>query len=116
MWELSSGAFFVKKNQVRFTSIGVDHALEQDNRRMKVLGGVNGLTQYHKLLMQFCLIAPEMARLSAEAEFVSGMTNSSRKKHHEISPKTLLRQEDNIRKLRETLSQSNPFTSESPDL
>eukprot|EP00794_Sanderia_malayensis_P008546 gene8546-9457_t len=104
------------KNQVPFTSIGVDHALEQENRRMKVLGGVKGLTQNHDQLTQFCLIAPELARLSAEIECVSGMVQSSRKKHHEISPKLLLRQEDNIRKLRDTLSLSNPFTSESSDL
>eukprot|EP00794_Sanderia_malayensis_P013186 gene13186-14534_t len=110
-WEqLSTAGFCVKKNQVPFTSIGVDHALEQEKRRMKALGGVKGLTQNHDQLTQFCLIAPELVTLSAQIECVSGMVQSSRKKNHEISPKLLLRQEDNIRKLRDILSLSNPFT------
>ena len=57
-------------------------SIEQENRRMKVLDGVKGLTQNRNQLMKFWLIALEMARLSAEAESVSGMTKSSRKKHH----------------------------------
>eukprot|EP00795_Rhopilema_esculentum_P000024 gene24-9622_t len=93
----------------------VDHALEQENRRMKVSGGAKGLRQSHKQLTQFCLTAPELARLSAKIDCVSGMIKSYCKEHHDISPKILLRQEDNRRKLRETLSLSNPFT-ESHDL
>ena len=35
--EFSGGNFFVKKNIVPFTSIGVDHTIQHKNRMMKVL-------------------------------------------------------------------------------
>ena len=39
------GNFCVNKNDVPFCAIGVDHAMEQENKRIKVKSGVIGLTQ-----------------------------------------------------------------------
>ena len=42
-WDfLNDGNFSVNKSNVPFCAIGGDHALEQENRRMKVLGGYKG--------------------------------------------------------------------------
>ena len=38
------GYFSINKTSVPFTAIGADHAIEHENRTMKVLGGVKGIT------------------------------------------------------------------------
>ena len=58
----------VRKSEVSFTSIGVDHALEQENSRLKVFGGIRGITQKPATLMKFFLVSPELALLSKQAE------------------------------------------------
>ena len=47
---LESGHFTVNKNHdgCSFTSIGMDHALEQEYRAVKVQGGIKGLTNVNK--------------------------------------------------------------------
>ena len=64
--EFSQGHFCVKKSQVPFCSIGVDHALEHVNRAMKVKGGLSGITQKPAAWLRFFLTAPELTRLSEE--------------------------------------------------
>ena len=63
-----NGNLCVKKTEVSLTSIGVDHALEQENSRLKVFGGIRGITQKPATLMNFFLVSPELARLSKQAE------------------------------------------------
>jgi len=79
--EFSQGHFCVKKSQVPFCSIGVDHALEHVNRSMKVKGGLSGITQKPAALLRFFLIAPELARLSEEVMQMAGMSSSQRNCH-----------------------------------
>ena len=41
IWHRSvEGEFSVNKSNVPFSAIGADHALEQENRAVKVLGGI----------------------------------------------------------------------------
>ena len=35
--------FSVNKSNVLFSAIGADHALEQENRAVKILGGIKGI-------------------------------------------------------------------------
>jgi hypothetical protein len=72
--ELVNGNFCVKKSLIPFTSLGVDQALEQENRTMKVLGRLRSLTQKPAALARFFLVAPELARLSLEAENMVGLS------------------------------------------
>ena len=45
IWEFfMNGYFSINKTSVSFTAIGADHAIEHENRTMKVLGGVKGIT------------------------------------------------------------------------
>ena len=43
-WEfLSEGNFSVNISAIPFNAIGADHGIEQENRTLKVLGGVTGI-------------------------------------------------------------------------
>jgi len=49
----------VTKGLAGFTSIASDHGIEQENRKLKVMGGIVGLTQNENALDKFFLIAPK---------------------------------------------------------
>ena len=51
-----------------FTSIGPDHGFEQENRELKVVGRIVGITQNEKSLDKYFLIAPELSNLQHEFE------------------------------------------------
>ena len=77
-----NGILCVKKNEVSFTSIDVDHALEQENSRLKVLGGISGITLKPATLRNFFLVSPELARLSKQAEDkVDSYVNQANRAH-----------------------------------
>ena len=38
---LNKGNFFANKTLISFSAIGVDHAIEQENRAVNLLGGIN---------------------------------------------------------------------------
>jgi len=117
MWkEFTNGIFAVKKTDIEFTSIGVDHALEQENRKMKVLGGLTGITRKPTTLTHFFLVALELARLSTEAENMAGITKAKRSHHPQTSATAIRRQENNIHLLRAVMEVSNPFKIETGDL
>ena len=43
-WELfEQGLFSVSKSDIPFTAIGCDHGIEQENRALKVFGGIKGI-------------------------------------------------------------------------
>ena len=44
------GYFSINKTSVPFTAIGADHAIEHENRTMKVLGGIKGIANGIKIL------------------------------------------------------------------
>ena len=51
LWrEFELGNLCVTKSNVKFTSIGPDHGIEQENRKMKVAGGIIGVTQNENAL------------------------------------------------------------------
>ena len=58
--EFMKGNFCVTKGVAGFTSIGPDHGIEQENRELKVIGGIVGITQNEKSLDKYFLIAPEL--------------------------------------------------------
>ncbi|MES9880361.1 MAG: hypothetical protein ABW185_05705, partial [Sedimenticola sp.] len=117
LWQwLNDGNFCVKKSHVSFCKIGVDHALEQVNRSLKVLGGITGITQKPASLARFFLVAPEVSRLAEESEKQIGLSKKSSVKHHELSESLNRRQEKNVAKLREVFNRVNPFQNESPHL
>lgn len=75
----------MNKSDVPFCGIGINHALEQVNKTTKVLGGIKRITQKPKTLAKFIVVVPELARLSAEAENLVGISNRNKTLHHELS-------------------------------
>ena len=61
-----SGCFCVSKSEVPFTSIGADHGIEQENRALKVLGGIKGIANSSECLEEYFLSAAEMSNIIAD--------------------------------------------------
>ena len=109
---LEDGDFCVTKSSIPFCSIGPDHGIEQENRTMKVIGGITGITQKEATLDKFFLIAPELARLVNEfGEFNGVSIKQERTKHHDLVGTARNRIFRNAEKMKNIiLSQGNPFT------
>ena len=65
-WDYLKDNYSVSKSAIPFTSIGSDHAMEQDNKKMKVSGGIIGITQNTAALHRFFLAAPLLNLISEE--------------------------------------------------
>ena len=109
---LENGDFCVTKSSIPFCSIGPDHGIEQENRTMKVIGGITGITQKKATLDKFFLIVPELARLVNEfGEFNGVSIKQERTKHHDLvgtARNRIFRNAENMKNI--ILSQGNPFT------
>lgn len=47
LWkEFLKGNFVISKSQIKFTSIGLDHGLEQKIEKLKILGGIKGSSEF----------------------------------------------------------------------
>ncbi|KXJ12360.1 hypothetical protein AC249_AIPGENE6741 [Exaiptasia diaphana] len=116
--EFKQSNWVVNKNpEVPFCAIGGDHALEHINRSMKVSGGLVGITLNPSARSKFFLIAPELARLSSEAQELAGVKSEKPEQHHTMTAAYVSREEKNVAALTETLkSFTNPFDEESEDL
>ena len=57
-WQYLEESFSIIKSKIPLVRIGIDNALEQENKVMQVAGGAIGLTQNQAALNQFCLSAP----------------------------------------------------------
>ena len=60
-WEyFKQGNFSVNKTRIPFSAIGADHGIEHENRTMKVMGGIKGITNNKEALYRFALVTPEI--------------------------------------------------------
>ena len=102
-WKYLEENFSINKTGIPFASIGTDHALEQDNRRMKVSGGLIGLTQNSTALNRFCLIAPVLNSLSEQFYSTYSVNNDQREQHYQLTGSYLPRLIGNTKKLLTTM-------------
>ena len=63
-WQYLEENFCIIKSKIPFVGIGSNHASEQENKVMKLPGGVIGLTQNQAALNRFCLSAPILSLLT----------------------------------------------------
>ena len=86
VWEeFEKGNFCVTKGVAGFTSIGPDHAIEQENRELKVVGGIVGITQQEGAFDKYFLIAPELSKIQQQFEQKYGSTGGDKRlEHHEM--------------------------------
>ena len=115
--EFMKGNFCVTKGVAGFTSIGPDHGIEQENRELKVIGGIVGITQNEKSLDKYFLIAPELSNIQQEFErqYCTG-NKEKRTQHHELTGGKLTRVTQNAVKLSAVFHEhGNPFESSDED-
>jgi hypothetical protein len=116
--EFMQGNFCVSKGVAGFTSIAPDHGIEQENRSLKVIGGIVGITQNEKSLDKYFLIAPELSKLLHEFEKAYCIVgNDKRTQHHELTGGKLARVVNNAAKLTAVFQEhGDPFaTAENED-
>jgi hypothetical protein len=100
MGRICEGQLLCHQRRGWITSIGPDHGIEQENRELKAVGGIVGITQNEKSLDKYFLIAPELSNLQREFEktYCTGK-NDKRKQHHELTGGKLSRVTQNAVKL-----------------
>ena len=110
--EFMKGNFCVTKGVAGFTSIGPDHGIEQENRELKVIGGIVGITQNEKSLDKYFLIAPELSNIQQEFEREYCTGNKKKRTQHELTGRKLTRVTQNAVKLSAVFHEhGNPFES-----
>ena len=99
---MESGSFSVNKSHIPFSAIGADHAIEQENRAMKVLGGIKGLANYNQAFNEYFLTASELGNIMESfCETFGTEENQSRKRdeHYQLSGSKNYRITNNIAKI-----------------
>ena len=60
---MMKGAFCVEKSKVLFTSKGADHGIEQENRSIKVMDGIKGISKSSINLDEYFLSTGEISNI-----------------------------------------------------
>ena len=98
-WRYLENNYSIAKSSIPFVAIGSDHAMEQENKTMKVLGGIIGLTQQPDALNRFCLTAPVLSSLGEEFLERNNICSYDRKHHYQMTGSTCERIHSNMHKL-----------------
>ena len=104
-WDYLEKNFAIAKSNIPFTAIGSDHAMEQENKVLKVTGGIKGLTQHASALNRFCLVSPIISSLSEEFCTKQHLNNEHRKQHYQLSGSTCSRISSNVVKLLDLMNE-----------
>lgn len=113
LWlDFKKGNWVVNRFAFPFCALGADNALEQQNRPLKVTGGLTGITQNAQALTRLFLCAPELERIAKEAEDNIFMTPYSNEKiEHHLRQSQNKRHQQNVQEFISTLKLNlNPFT------
>ena len=98
---LNEGNFSVNKTPIPFSAIGVDHAIEQENRAVKVLGGIKGIANSRKALDKYFLTASDMGNIIQDFCDVFNIQNAAPKRtqHYQLTGSKNERINDNVKKM-----------------
>jgi hypothetical protein len=111
-----NGDFTVNtSNDVPFTCVGIDQAMELLNKTSKGQGGICGITSYPTTLLKFCLTAPELACIATEAEQLVTVSNTATTEHHCLMQAKVACQEQAIIQLKGALVPCNLFRSDTAE-
>ena len=105
IWQyLDAGNFSVQKNAIPFTAIGADHALEQENRSMKVSGGIVGIGNKQAALDQYFLIAPHLKRIiQSFCTYLKISNTNQNRQHYQLTDTTNQRMLNNVVQIKKIL-------------
>ena len=103
---LSEGNFSVSKSTIPFTSIGPDHALEQENKTMKISGGIIGIGNQQSTIDQHFLIAQDINYMLVNLNESLHLTSNDKKRndHYQLTTSNLQRTCDSVLKIRNVLN------------
>ena len=109
--EAVQGNWVVDKNaNVPFCAVDADNGLENINRSMKVTGGLLEITLNPSAGTKFFLIAPELSKLTEQANDVAGVSSKAQTRHHNLVTAVLTREETSVERLLATIQRfTNPF-------
>lgn len=116
--EFHKGNFVVHKSRREFSGLAIDQAHEQNNSVIKGDRGAIGLTEDPVALRRWLVAGPEVSRLVAGYEAMSGIKDENNdKRHHEQTLSVKISFFDRVKALSEVLQEiGNPFQEESADL
>lgn len=83
---LQEGDFCVTKSDLPFVSLEVDHAGEQENKVLKVDGGITGIANNANTRNRYCITAPIISRMVAEMKEHVSCPTVEHHKHHQLVP------------------------------
>ena len=83
--------------------MGPDHAIEHENRAMKVQGGIKGIANYESTLDKHFLILPEMNQLNTAFCDMFNVTSKKRDEHYQLMGSLSKRMSDSKAKLKDLL-------------
>lgn len=97
-WEfLKSGNFSVNKSTASFCALGTD--LEQENRKLKILGGISGIANKMSTMDSYFIAAPILNRICEKFAFKFTSFHVDVKQHHHLKGSTNARFYNDVNKL-----------------
>lgn len=116
--EFQQGNFVVCKSQRAFSALAIDQAHEQANATIKGDGGAIGVTEDASALRRWMVAGPEVSRLVAQYEDMTGTKETAVcTKHHEETMRMQKQFFDNVSRMTSTIKElGNPFQEETADL
>ena len=104
-WSFLQRNFVVNKTHIPFSAIGTDHAIEHENRVMKVIRGIKGIANHQSsALEKHFLVASDMNKVIGEFQDTLGIGYQSRKEHYQFTGDTNARIARNVKKLSEVFT------------
>ena len=104
---MMKGAFCVEKSKVPFTSKGADHGIEQENRSIKVMGGIKGISNSSINLDEYFLSTAEISNIITSFCDKFGISESEackREDHYQLSGSKNSRIRINVSKISDAFS------------
>ena len=98
-WAFLQANFSVNKSKVPFSATGVDHALEQENRAMKVMGGIKGIGNKASTMEKHFLDLPETNNIIDCFNEQFGFQRNVRDEHYQLTGGTNYRVINNATRL-----------------
>ena len=98
-WAFLQANFSVNKSNVPFSAIGADHALEQENRAMKVMGGIKGIANKASTIEKHFLDLPETNNIIDCFNEQFGFQRNVRDEHYQLTGGTNYRVINNATRL-----------------
>ena len=97
-------SFTVNKTKIPFSAIGTDHAIEHENRAMKVMECIKRIASQPSKLDKHFLVLPEINRVLDEFHTVLAIKNTTKEYHYQLTGNTNSRIMQNAKKLLDVLS------------